>query len=165
MSFIIRLRFFLWLFAFALIISSCSIEINQTTAITSTPPVESLPTLSATSVLPTTHTSVTWAHLNLTGKLVYLSSTMDGNTPVATIQILDLTTGDIATIFSAPPGGWIYYATISPDEKLLIMSYIPPSQSNSASNRILYSMALDGATPPQPLFAPPTSDDHYIQAE
>ena len=153
------------LLVFALIVSSCSIEINQTIAITSTPTVESLPATSATSLFPTTHIPMTWADLNLTGKLVYISNTLDGDTTIVHIQILDLTTGDIATVFSAPPGAWIYYATVSPDAKWLVMSYAPPSQPNSPSSRSLYITSLDGATPIQPLLTPPTPDDHYTQAE
>jgi Tol biopolymer transport system component len=90
---------------------------------------------------------------------------MENNSSVARIQRLDLSTGTVATIFSGPPGGWIYYATISPDAKQLIMSYQPPPGSNSASNRILYSMPLDGTASPKPLFMPPTPDDHYTQVE
>jgi Tol biopolymer transport system component len=152
------------LLVFTLIVSSCSIEINQTTAVPSTPTVEILPTTSATSLFPSTQIPVTWAHLGLTGKLVYTSSTMEGGTSIANIQILDLGTGDIARIFSMP-GAWIYYTTISPDAKWLAMSYAPPMQNDSTSNRTLYIMPLSATEPPQPLFAASTPDDHYTQVE
>jgi Tol biopolymer transport system component len=45
------------------------------------------------------------------------------------------------------------------------MSYAPPAQSPSPSNRILYTLPLDAANAPQPLFTPPTSEDRYTQAE
>jgi Tol biopolymer transport system component len=149
----------------ALIGSGCSIEINQTTGNTPSPSVEKNSAISSTSLVPTTQVPITWAGLNLSGKLIYLSSTMENNSLIANIQLLDLTTGNIATIFSAPPGAWIYYVTISPDRKQVVMSYEPASQPGSASNRMLYRMPLDTSVPPQALLTPPTSDDHYTQAE
>jgi Tol biopolymer transport system component len=112
-----------------------------------------------------THVPLTWGDLKPGGKLVYLSSSMENNTAIADIQLLNLSTGTIATIFSAPPGAWIYYLTISPDAKQVVMSYEPPPQLASASNRSLYRMPLDASATPQPLFTPPTSDDHYTQVE
>jgi Tol biopolymer transport system component len=150
---------------FALLASGCSVEVNQPVAIASTPANTSNPTPVSTSSFPTTHTAVTWADLHLTGKLVYLNSTMEGTNLIATIQILNLTTGDIATIFSAPSGGWIYYMTVSPDAKNVVLSYIPPSQGSSPSNRDLYSMPLDASAPPRLLFSPPGPADRYVQAE
>src|SRR5262249_1576130 len=91
-------------------------------------------------------------------------NTTDEANSIANVRMLDLATGDMATIFSAP-GGWVYYATISPDAKWLVMSYTPPTEGNSLSNRILYIMPLNGTNPPQSLFEPPTPDDHYIQVE
>jgi Tol biopolymer transport system component len=132
--------------------------------VTATPAPENTSTALTVSGLPSTQIPVAWAHLNLSGKLVYVSTLKDGDTSIATLQMLDLKTGSITTLFSKP-GAWIYYATLSPDAKQLIMSYSPGSQSNSSSNRILYSMPLDGSTPPQPLFAPPTADDRYTQVE
>jgi len=152
------------LFVFALLVCSCSIEITQPTGMTSSPPVETIPAISPTSLLPTTHTPVTWSHLHLTGRLVYISNTTKDDIVVANTQMLDLTTGDITTLFSVPDA-WIYYATISPDSKVLIMSYAPPTQSNSSSSRILYEMSLDATGEPQPLFTLPTPDDRYTQAE
>ena len=96
----------------SLLISSllgCSIDVSQTTRI-----------------------PITWAGLNLTGKLIYLSSETTGGTPSASIQMLDLSTGEVTTIFSAPTGDWFFYVTISRDAKQLVMCYIP--QSNLGSN-------------------------------
>lgn len=155
---------FLRSFIYALILCSCSIEINQTVEMTPTLSVEVTQDTSSTSALPTTHIPVSWAHLNLTGKLIYLNSTMDGGIIIGNIQILDLRTGDISTVFSAPRA-WMYYATVSPDSKTLVMSYAPPLQSNSPSARILYVMPLDGTTEPRPLLTPPMPDDRYIQVE
>jgi hypothetical protein len=142
---------------FALLVTSCSIELDQTAPLTA--PGESN---SATS--PTTQVPVTWAHLNLTGKLIYLSSMRENDIVAGSIQRLDLASGDLVTIFSMPRA-WIYYATLSPDASSMVMSYTPPPQSGSSSDRILYRMPLDGSAPPQPLFPPPTPGDRYIQAE
>jgi Tol biopolymer transport system component len=146
---------------YAFMICSCSIEVDQARP-TATPTI--LAATESTSSFPITQVPVTWAHLNLTGKLVYLSSTTEDEQLTSTVQMLDLVSGTVATILSTP-GGWAYYATLSPDEKLLVMSYVPPKQSNSSAGRNLYVIPLDASTEAQPLFAPPTPDDHYIQVE
>jgi Tol biopolymer transport system component len=146
---------------FALLVCSCSIEINQTSG----PPTQSnTPAIATTSIVAGTRVPVTWAHLELTGKLIYLSSTMEGDSLTSDIQMLDLVTGSISTILSIP-SAWVYYATVSPDAKMLVMSYAPPSQPNSPSSRSLYIIPLDAFAEPQPLFTPPTLTDRYTQAE
>ena len=160
-----KIRFFYWQALFVFIVCSCSIEVNQTVAVTPSPPIPTTQGTSSTSNFPITQVPITWTDLHLNGKLVYLSSSTENNVSIASIQLLDLARGNLSTIFSAPPGGWIYYATVSPDSKQLVLSYVPPSQTATPSNRSLYMMPLDGTSPPQPLFHPPTPDDHYIQAE
>jgi Tol biopolymer transport system component len=162
---VIEARFLYWQVVFALILSSCTLEVNQTMEGTPSPTTETTPVESSRSLLPVTQVPIIWAGLNLSGKLIYLSSSMENNSSISTIQRLDLATGLVATIFSSPPGGWISYATISPDAKQLIMSYQPPPGSNSASNRSLYSIPLDVTGSPQLLFVPPTPEDHYTQVE
>jgi Tol biopolymer transport system component len=143
----------------------CSIDVVQ--------PTIASPTLSPATDLghpttpsaPTTKIPITWANLNLTGTLVYISSDALGSTPSTSIQLLNLTNGEVSTIFRSPERAWIYYLTISPDAKQLIMSYIPPSQGNASSSRALYLMPLDGITSPQLLFLPPTPEDHYVHVE
>lgn len=147
-------HFSCWLLLITFTISSCSVEISQTTGTTPSP----------TGLSPTTQLPVPWSRLNLKGKLIYLSSTRENDIITSSVQMLNLATGGITTIFSLP-SAWIYYATISPDAKSLVMSYAPPIQSNSSPPRILYIMPLDGTAPPQPLFTPPTADDRYTQAE
>ena len=136
----------------------------QTASITTTPPQESPSATANLSVFPTTQIPVTWIDLNLSGKLIFTSSPTEENTITSKIQILDLTTGDIATLFSMPKA-WIFYTTVSPDGKWLAMSYSPPAQANTTSNRALYILPLDASSPPQPLVNPPTPDDHYTQVE
>jgi Tol biopolymer transport system component len=155
---------YLYIF-FILSLYSCSIEVNQTVESTPAPVIESTPAASSTSLFPVTQVPVTWADLNLSGKLVYLSSSMQDNVLIASIRMLDLTSGTVATIFSAPPGGWIYYLTLSSDGRQIVMSYTPAPEAGSEANRALYIMPLNTSTPPQPLVQAPTSDDHYTQAE
>jgi Tol biopolymer transport system component len=145
----------------ALMLCSCSVEVEQSIA---TPQAGDTPVIVSTSAIPVTHVPVTWAHLNLTGKLVYLNSVMEGEELTSNIQMLDLATGEIATIFSVSPA-WIYYAAISPDTKTLVISYAPPRQTGSSSVRSLYILPMDGSAEPQPLFSPSTPADRYTQAE
>ena len=160
-----KARISYWYIFFVLLVCSCSIEVNQTTESAPSRSIETAPATSSISLFPVTQIPTTWADLNLRGKLVYLSSSMENNILIASIQLLDLTTGTIATVFSALPGGWIYYLTMSPDSKQLVMSYESPPQSGSASNRTLYITPLDATTSPQPLLLAPTADDHYTQVE
>jgi Tol biopolymer transport system component len=164
MSFGIKPHFFSWLILFAFIVSGCTVEMNQPAEMTSpTMPVPNAPAVSATSVFPMTQLPVKWANLNLTGKLIYTSSTND-QPPATKIQVLDLKSGDLATIYDSSDG-WMYYATVSPDEKTLAVSYSPAGQANASSNRSLFLIPLDKIAQPQPLFVPPTADDHYTQVE
>jgi Tol biopolymer transport system component len=152
-----------WLIVLSWIVSGCTVEINQSVETTPVPPVPDTPVISATSIFPTTHLPVKWANLNLTGKLIYTSSTSD-QPAVTKIQMLDLKSGELVTIHNASDG-WVYYAAVSPDEKTLALSYSPAAQTASSSNRSLYVLPLEQAAQPQPLFVPPTADDHYTQVE
>jgi Tol biopolymer transport system component len=144
----------------AVLVCSCSVELEQTAVVPSSEDIST----AATSVVFGTQVPVTWAHLNLTGKLVFLSSAREGDQLTSSIRMLDLATGEMATIFKASQA-WIFYMTISPDAKMLAMSYTPPAPSNSSGGRSLYIMPLDASSGPQLLFTQPTPDDHYTQAE
>ena len=161
-----KIRKFLgsWWIVFVLILIGCSIQVNSQTGEAPASPVPNTPVLSATSTFPTTQIPMSWAGLDLKGKLIYTSSNTDSEPPTTNIQLLDLATGEVATIFSSS-GGWIFYTTVSPDEKNLAFSYSPPKQSNDSSLRSLYLLSLDIPGQPQQLFAPATPDDHYIQVE
>lgn len=79
--------------------------------------------------------------------------------------MLDLATGELKTIFAATQDAWIYYLTVSPDAKQLIMSYTPPSQPGAESTTSLYVLSLEEEAAPQILFTPPTPYDRYTQVE
>jgi len=154
-----------------LVLSACSIDINQTasptpTALAGTPtPAPALQNTPAGPSLPAFSVPLTWGDLKLTGKLVYTASGQDGNTPYMRIQMLDLATGKGATVFQAPSNGFIYFASVSPDGKALIMAYSPPPGTDLSGHQELYSLPLDGSAPPQLLFMPPTPNDEYFQPE
>jgi len=159
------------------ILCACSINISE--APQATPiSTEVLPTPSTLTtntpqqirignpLLSTTTIPVTWANLNLTGKLVYISAYQGGSgNPILSIQALDLVTGVITTIFQGPEISWIYYATVSPDEKQLIMSYSSPPENQNPINELLYTLPLDGSTQLQFFVLPPTIYDRYLQVE
>ena len=155
----------------ALVLSSCVIEVDQPAVVTPAPtfssvPTSALPTESApqTNTVTTSQVPVTWGDLNLAGRLVYINGLVVDNIFSLQIQILDLVTGEITTIFDAPKYSWVYYVTVSPDNKQLAFSYSPPPGDNPVDQDI-YTMPLDGSQPPQLLFTPPTKEDDYIEVE
>lgn len=176
----IKKKFFYWMLVVSILLSGCSIDISQSAAPTAT--VQAAPTTSAPSTqspnpsgstikignpsLPTGQIPVTWGSLNLTGKLVYMSSKQTQSTPIMSVQALDLATGQVTTIFQGASGAWIDFISVSPDEKQLLMAYLPPrdpSSTNSAGQQTLYTMPTDGSQPPKILFAPPSNNDQYYQ--
>ena len=148
------------LLVFALLTSNCST-------------LDKLPTEAAPDTINQTQPNITpassvpakWSNLNLTGKLIYLDSTVKNKKLLMTIQSLDLASGEITTIFNAPVNSHIFYVAVSPDNKQLIISYYPPPVDNITIYQALYTMPLDGSAPPQLLFMPPTKEDQYIQVE
>ena len=91
--------------------------------------------------------------------------TVENNNYVIRVQILDLVTGEVSIVYTVPINGWIYYVSVSPDSKQLIMSYSPPPGENPAIVQALYIMPFDGSRPPELLFMPRIKEDQYMQAE
>jgi Tol biopolymer transport system component len=162
-----------------LVLAACSVSASSSTA---RPPVTlpPLPTPSARAAtanpsgatgpvsvgnpsLPTAQVPITWGDLNLSGKLVFTSTDQNGNNPVARIQALDLGTGLLSTIFETSGGGLIYSAAVSPDERELVMTYTRPVGIGASNSPELFVLPLDGSSPPQLLFDPPSKDDEYVQ--
>jgi Tol biopolymer transport system component len=166
-----NIYFVFWILVFALVLSGCSIEVDQPGVTTPAPTFESVPTLSPSTegapqpnVVTTTQIPVTWADLNLTGRLVYINGIVVDNVFQLQVQVLDLVTGEVTTIFDAPKYSWIYYISVSPDHTQLLMSYNPPPGDNPVDQDI-YVMPLDGSQSPERLFTPPTLEDDYIEVE
>jgi Tol biopolymer transport system component len=164
-------RFLSWILVFAFTVSSCSIEVQQPTLVTPSSQSESASTPIPSSAGPSqsntvtrTKVPVTWAPLNLSGRLVYINGNFVNNVLSSQVQSLNLVSGEVTTIFGAPKDSWIYYITVSPDNTQLLMSYSPPP-GDSMSDQELYIMPLDGSQPPRLLFTPPTKEDDYTEVE
>ena len=159
--------YFLCLLFFVLILSGCSSGNEQPPAVvTPTSPPDEYEGFSTVMPSSSGNRPVTWAHLNLTGSLIYTMGGVDiSNNYIVQIQSLDMVTGKLALLYSTPLNGYIYYTSVSPDSKHLVMSYSPPPDENSDVVQGLYVLPLDGSQPPQLLFTPPTREDQYIQAE
>lgn len=144
-------------FSALLSISACSLQINQDLS----------PTQTVSQSANGENIPVTWGSLNLTGRLIYNVANFTGGNNKGGLAIdvtmLDLATGKVTTIFETPVGGWINSMAVSPDLHNLTISYAPPSDPPVGNREALYSLPLDGSTPPQLLFAPPTDKDQYYQ--
>jgi Tol biopolymer transport system component len=157
-------------------LSGCSIAISQSgISASATPAISSATTPAASQstgeqignpALPSTAIPVTWAALGLTGKLVYQKSIQNGSSLSMSIEVLDLKTGVITTIFQAPDTAWIDFMNVSPNGGILVMAYLPPHGTNipsTPSQQALYTLPLDGSTPPQPMFAGTSSGIQFYQ--
>ena len=69
---------------------------------------------------------MTWGGLGLDGRLLYVAGAVNPPYLLANVQILDLVTGDVTTLFQAPPAAWISGAAVSPDGKTVVLAYQPP---------------------------------------
>src|SRR5262245_55944693 len=97
----------------------CTMGIGQPSVTTPFPEVSSptSPTLNAGNATQSSRPAIpiTWADLNLTGKLLYSTVTAEGGNSAPKIQMLDLVTGEIHTIFASTDNAWIYYLAVSSD--------------------------------------------------
>jgi len=152
-----------WFLILALLLGGCTIDISQQTYGTSEATAEPTPTpipLGTTYApdLQTTTVPITWSGLNLSGRLVYLVGFQENNNPHTSLQSLDLASGVVTTLYQTPPIWWISAASVSPDEKQVVLSYATPTNYPA-----MYLMPLDGSSAPHLLFFPPTKDDEYIE--
>jgi hypothetical protein len=152
-----KLHFFAWGLVFAGMILGCSVEVNQPSVAVSPIANTQNPNESpAPAKIP-----VTWANLNLTGKLVYVAA--NNTTARVSVQSLDLKTGDLVTIFQVPQRGWVDAVAVSADYKTLLLSYSPPMEAPYGGQGSIYSMALDGSKSPQLVVTPTDNQDTYFQ--
>ena len=167
-----KIYFAAWLLVFALVLSSCSTQVEQPSVVTPASTIESVsPTVLSgensppTNTVTTTQMPVTWGDLNLTGRLVYINGVTVDNVFSLQIQVLNLVTGEVTTIFEAPKYSWIYYLTVSPDNTQVVLTYSPPPVDNEPPDQNIYIMPLDGSQPPKLLFTPPAKEDDYVEVE
>ena len=154
----------------ALTLVGCTIDISQQTY--GTPPIQTLygptdaspgsypilPAYASSPVLPTTTVPVTWSGLNLSGHLVYLTGDLQDNNPYVKLQSLDRLNGGVTTLYQTPPIWWISTASVSPNDRQVVLSYASPTTFPA-----LYLMPLDGSSAPRRLFTPPSKNDEYIE--
>ena len=111
---------------------------------------------------------VTWAGLNLTGSLVFLTATgsLESNTGLAPILAqLDLRTGALRTLFAAPPGALLSSGSLAPDGTQLALAYAPPTANGEIQYGYLgiYLLPGDGQGEPRAILDQ-TQDKHaYFQ--
>jgi Tol biopolymer transport system component len=161
----LKTRFLYRSFIFALMIASCAIEVPQSSANRPDPTPKVVVTDSGANNNDTTQIPVTWASLNLTGKLIYNMGSIENDNYIVRVRSLDLVTGQVTTIYRAPINAWVYYVSVSPDGKQVVMSFSPPPGEDPEIVQALYVMPVDGSKPPQLLFKPPIREDQYTQAE
>jgi Tol biopolymer transport system component len=157
-----------WLLIFTVVISSCTIDINQPLAPSpaassggNITPQTTNGTLSpSTTIIP-----VTWGNLNLSGKLVYISAVFQNQSVSMGIRLLDLTTGIVTTIFQTPESSWVDAVAVSPDGKQMILSYAPPMNTPYGGTRALYNLPIDGSGFPHLLLSPASEYEQYYQPE
>lgn len=150
---------------------------TQTEAPTETPiPTLALPTPTATATKPGDPTSTStssptpiatfpflgviyqefnieirpeFASLNLQGRLLFLATIEAGQALMA----FDLGTGELSTLFIAPPQTWILSQSVSPDAREILIAYAPPPPAGKPSYGYtdLYVLDADDPTDPQPV--------------
>jgi len=108
----------------------------------------------------TTQMPMTWSSLQLSGQLVYLAGSQLDNNPCVTLESLDLESGAVVPLFTPSPPGWIYGASVSPDEKQIVLSYATPTAFAA-----LYILPMDGSSPPSLLLPPPSKMDQYTEPD
>ena len=169
------LRYLLLDFLAVTLLCGCSIDISQTgglaspqqlmTSNTARPPYSSAANLGNSRTAQPKSIAVTWGSLHLNGKLVYLAGFTEGVYLLVDVQLLDLSTGEVKTIFQSPVDAWIDAATVSPDGKNLLVSYAPPVGTEFGGRDSLYLLPLDGSsTSLQLLFTPESDKDRYFQS-
>jgi Tol biopolymer transport system component len=137
----------------AFLMGGCTVPLAQPSASPTTLPA-AVPGLD----LPAQQLPVTWSSLHLSGQLVYLAGSQQNANPDVTLESLDLASGIITPLFTAAPPGWIYGASVSPDEKLVVLSYATPKAFAA-----LYALPMDGSGPPSLLLPPPTNLDQFTE--
>src|SRR5258706_11771196 len=150
-----KVHFFLGLLVFTIVTCSCSINSSPSQVNNSQQNTNENPSYQGMN------TSVPWAKLNLTGKLIYNAGLIRSEGLYSAIQSLDLSTGEVSTVFQDLKGGWINDLAVAPNACFLVMSYTPPP--GTGMQDALYSIPLDGSQPPQLLFTPPIDQDQYYQ--
>lgn len=97
----------------------------------------------------------------LPGRLVFIQSRQNGSR----VMELDLASGALRALFTAPQKSWLAAAEVSPDGKTLLLAYAPPPPNGEEQlhHTDLYTLLIGGSGAPQPLIlraAPGESFDY-----
>src|SRR5258706_15377883 len=85
----------------------CSVYLSQPVP-TAVSPIATLNDATPSSPSSGSTRPVTWANLNLTGRLEYSRASSDNDPSVVNVETLDLVTGVINKIFTVPDDGGVY---------------------------------------------------------
>jgi Tol biopolymer transport system component len=147
-----KIRSIMTVLFIALLLPAC---FGRTSAITPTAVETPTP-----APLPSDSTSArSWTELGLSGQLVFLTSSADGQK----LMGFDAESGALTTLFAAPDYSWISDGSIAPDGEHIAMGYIPPpaSDQKAFASPGLYVMALDGTGSPQAFLQPADRNEAY----
>jgi Tol biopolymer transport system component len=77
---------------------------------------------------------------------------------------IDLTSGNIKTMFQAPENSWLAAAVVSPDGRQVLLSYAPPPPVGNPQFGYsdLYLLPLSGSGSPQPLLTRKDPQESYF---
>jgi Tol biopolymer transport system component len=152
--------------ALALGLAACSLNISAPAAATPTQglffpgkPGKGAPD----NGVPPAQLAVTWQDLDLGGHFVYLAGEVTGAYLLVDVQVLDLKTGNIRTLFQSTPGAWVSAEAVSPGGKQIVLSYQPPPGGQFGGQEALYVMPADGSSQPTLLFEPDSKSHTYSQ--
>lgn len=142
----------------ALLLVACSVEITEVTPVSATP-----------TRVPTTATPLSWTDRSLTGQLIFLK--YEGDMRQSLVK-LDLSSGELTSLFDPPDQGRLSNAALSPDGTQIVMIYAPPALDRlGPGDTGLYLLPADGSQAPillrqnkQEWFVTPTwsPDGKYI---
>jgi WD40 repeat protein len=140
----------------ALLLPACSARIS---AITPTARPEAVETPTPPPDSSTSASARSWTELGLSGQLVFLTSSADGQK----LMGFDAGSGALTPLFAAPDYAWISDGAIAPDGGHIAMGYIPPPASNQKAfaSPGLYVMSLDGTDSPQAFLQPTDRNEAY----
>lgn len=128
-----------------LLIASCSVEIADSTPVKAVASKVSPSTQAAVTAAPPPTIAPTppaWADLNIKGNLIYTQG-LNG------LIKLDLATGKSTTLFKTQRDGWLRDSTVSPDRKLLAITYAPPPPAGEVQFGYtdIYTLPIEGGEP------------------
>jgi Tol biopolymer transport system component len=133
-------------------LSACSSSSSQTPASATSslapPSITTIPKATPTQAEPTPQAIPSIAQYGLAGRLVLIEYNETGNKLID----LNLQSGEIRTLFIAPPNSWLSSALVSPDEQQILLVYAPPLSDNTPQFGYsdLYLLPYDGSSQPKP---------------